>query len=233
MNRAYGTRFRCRAAVVALLAVLVVGCGNSMTGGAMPTSIPSPDATPTAQPTTSPTTTATANPSDPWAALLARPLHLPTVAPGAPCPATAGQAISASGYTLIYGAGPAYIAVGDVSGVVRYSATSPLDSGSPWGLTEIRWEVQPPFTGALLIRGGKLDDSQALGFNGGAEYTPSNPTGTEPIAAALRLAVTQPGNNQWYRAASYMRLQGPGCYGLQFDGASFSNVVVFQATASP
>ncbi len=188
--------------------------------------------TTTTGPATSPTAAPTSNPADPWAALAARPLQLPTVAPGAACPVTAGQAVSGSGTPIIYGQGPAYIAVGVTNGTLHYDPTPALDSGSPWGLTQIHWEVAPPFAGPLLIRGKQLGGTQAMGFNGGEEFTASNASDTEPVVSALRLSVSQPGGNQWYRATSYVRVKAAGCYAIQFDGAAFSNVVVFQATST-
>ncbi len=227
-------RHWCRRVGVAAIALLLAACGGTTAGA---TSVPIIGDTPgpataTPGPATNPTATATSTPNDPWAALAARPLQLPTVAAGATCPVTQGQMVSGAGGSPVYGKGPAYILVGVMNGTLHYDAAPALDSGSPWGLTQIRLVVGPTFTGPLLMRGGQLDGAQPLGFNGGEEFTPSNASGTEPVVSALRLSVTQPGSNQWYRATSYLRVRAPGCYAVQFDGASFSNVVVFQATSA-
>lgn len=224
----------CRHVGVAAIALLLAACGGTTAGT---TGVPiigdTPDpATATVGAIPSPTAAATSNANDPWSALAARPLQLPTVAAGASCPVTPGQTVSGAGGSPIYGKGPAYIMVGITNGLLRYDTAPALDSGSPWGLAQIRWEVGPTFTGPLLIRGSQLDGTHPFGFNGGAEFTPSNASGTEPVESALRLSVTQPGSNQWYRATGYARIRAPGCYAVQFDGASFSNVVVFQAISA-
>ena len=199
---------------VMIAGLLLAACGST-TANAVPTFTTGPTASPI--------------PPSPWAQLEARPLSLPTVAPGAACPVTQGQAISGSGYAFLYGKGPAYVAVGETNGTLQYDPAPALDSGSSWGLAQIRWEVGPTFTGPLLIRGRQIDGSQSIGFNGGEGFTPTNPSGTEPIANELRFLIVQPSGNQWYRAVSFVRLKSPGCYAYQFDGASFSEVIIFVA----
>ena len=203
--------------------LLLIGCSGS-------TAIKSPTPTPTIS-VDATSTPGSTDSGSPWAQLESKPLHLPSVAGGASCPVTPGQAVTGSGTSVAYGAGPAYVTVGESNGVLHYDPSPSLDNGSPWGLSQIHWAVAPAYSGPLLIRGSQIDGAHTVGFNGGEGFSASNPTGTEPVQNELRLQVTQPGGNQWYLAVSYVRVQAPGCYAYQFDGTSFSEVVVFQAVA--
>jgi hypothetical protein len=75
------------------------------------------------------TATATANE---WALLESRPLNLPTMAPGAPCPRMAARQVTPSlGPAL--GSGPAY-AISSPSSVVMFASPKQFGGGvSAWG----------------------------------------------------------------------------------------------------
>lgn len=159
-----------------------------------------------------------------WKALQ-RPLHLPTLRPGARCPASklAPQVTgTAYGVEPAVGPGPVYPIIAP-SGVTAYFRSN---GWRVWAGQKVLWFVVPDYTGPVLIRGRRLGGAQLMRFDDGA--TPS---------AQIRLApgdsVTWTGQVPGSRGRpSYVRVRVPGCYGVQIDGMNFSNVVVFNVTTS-
>jgi hypothetical protein len=153
---------------------------------------------------------------DPWAALH-RPLRIPRIAPGAPCPVAPTRAAPSlnrgfGGYVL--GRGPAYAGAFAEDGIVHYSSST-VEAGG-WRGFKVLWIVRPGFRGRLLIRGRQLDGPTQVRFRQGREMRISR-WGT---------AMTAPGwglepSTEWVRRA--------GCYAFQLDGARFSEVLVFRA----
>lgn len=110
---------------------------------------------------------------DPWAPLY-RPLHLPTLAPEAPCPVSKIARLNFAKYgagTGI-GPGPAY-PVGGITqpgSVVRFRYPPDpysLFAGSEWSGQKVPWFAAPSYRGRVLIRGGRLDSPDTLRFNTG------------------------------------------------------------------
>jgi hypothetical protein len=158
--------------------------------------------------------------ADEWAALRQRPLRLPAVEPGGPCPTAPGGRQVASEFGLALGDGPLYPAGFDERGVYDY--TGAIQEGG-WYLLKVLWIGDPSYKGAALVRGRQVDGPGELRFNEGA-----NPS------SELRLH-TDAGNptaSGWNNWPSYTRLRGPGCYAYQVDGLGFSDVVVFRAITS-
>ncbi len=89
--------------------------------------------------------------------------------------------------------------------------------GSAWQGARVTWTASGN-QGATLIRGHQLGGSQAVGFGEG--HTPY-----DELQLDGRANGAPPG--QW---PSFTRLRGPGCYGYQIDGTSFSEVIVFRAS---
>ena len=155
----------------------------------------------------------------PWARLH-RPLHLPTVAPGATCPVSQIGRINFAKYGVGkgIGPGPAYpIGFAQPGSVLQF--TYPPDpasgfAGSLWSGVKVLWFVAPRYRGPVLIRGGGLDHPGRLRFNRGK---------VPPLEMRI-----QKGNGPRDRP-SYTRLRAPGCYAYQIDGTTFSRVIVFQA----
>jgi hypothetical protein len=98
-----------------------------------------------------------------------------------------------------------------------------LFSGSDWGGQALKWDGAPSYHGPVLIRGRKLTGHDDLGFGAGevplAEMD-LPPGGGDPNAGGWRF---------W---SGYARLRSPGCYGLQVDGTTFSEVIIFRACPS-
>ncbi len=161
-----------------------------------------------------------------WASLERRPLHLPALAPGAACPLVPTRQISPQ-YGPALGDGPVYaLGFGTDSSLPAVDAAHFGTGASKWGGMKVVWVMAPGNNGAVIARGRQIDGSHALRFNGGLDQ--QNYQGDWTVATLLpelRLV--------WLDQAgawdSYVRLQAPGCYAMQVDGLSFSEILVFQA----
>ena len=173
---------------------------------------------------------ATAQPlgaSDPWAKLR-RPLHLPRVAAGAPCPVSSvDERIDWSRAKFPgspgIGRGPVYPGLGSTNGVL--TVTPDTQYGGPWAGQKVFWYVLPRYRGRALVRGRRLDGAQRLGFNGGK--TPARELRIDR-AETVGWEGQPPGSRG---IPSGVRVRASGCYGVQIDGTSFSRVVVFSVEA--
>ena len=168
--------------------------------------------------------------SDPWASLH-RPLHLPTLAPGALCPVSSVAPLNFDKYGVArgIGPGPAYpIGLAQPGSLLGFVYPPPSEfAGSKWSGGKVLWFVSPSYRGRVLIRGGRLDAPGALRFNHGLlppteMRIPIGARGGYPAGIALV--------GQRYRPSN-TRLRAAGCYAYQIDGTSFSRVIVFRAVA--
>jgi hypothetical protein len=156
-----------------------------------------------------------------WTTLEQRPLQIPHLAPGAPCPAAKPHVVSPS-FGLGLGDGPAYPVHGAVDGVLHYTLPQNANSeywGTIWGGTKVLWAVDTPhYPDVVLVRGRQLDGPNEVRFDHG----PMPPT-------ELRI-LPYPGTREgWTGQPSFTRVRAPGCYGYQIDGTTFSRVVIFAA----
>jgi len=198
-------------------ALLVAGC---MTGPPVPSRVPG-----------HPTATTEA---EAWRSLQQRPLHLPTLAPGTPCPTSQGHQVHPA-FGPVLGDGPVYAGFFGgshsdyVHGVVGYAdAQSFGDGTSDWGGVKVLWVIKPPYRGPVLIRGGQLDGSSPMRFNGGLDEPSDDPLA---LLSELRLTGAIDYDKPWPGWTTYTRLQAPGCYAYQVDGLTFSYPIIFKAIA--
>lgn len=158
--------------------------------------------------------------SDPWAKLR-RPLQIPRIAPGSPCP-VAPLTRPARGYGFTLGRGPAYpIGLGR-AGTLRFTypvQRSQLWYPSDWSGNKVLWSVAPRYRGPLLIRGRQLDGPNLVRFDNGSLPPADLRLRADAVASA----------NGFRNRPSYTRLRAPGCYAWQVDGTTFSRVIVFRA----
>jgi hypothetical protein len=161
-----------------------------------------------------------------WRALH-RALHLPTLAAGDRCPASkpapeiAGKKYGVDG---AIGPGPVYPILGR-PGLLAFFRPDEWGRG-PWAGQKVLWFVRPDYKGPVLIRGRRLDGTQWMRFDGGA-------TPRSEIRLARGETVTWTGQAPGSRGRpSYVRVRAPGCYGVQVDGTTFSEVVVFPVDIS-
>jgi hypothetical protein len=84
-----------------------------------------------------------------------------------------------------------------------------------WG-TKVLWTI-PRYYGAVLIRGGQLDGTNAMGFDVGPQWTDSVLPGLRFVGPEIGL----------HPAATFVR--APGCYAYQVDTLRSSYLIVFEA----
>ena len=160
-----------------------------------------------------------------------RPLRLPTLRAGSPCPVSIGSRnvvphaahIFGSG-GVWFGDGPVYVSFawkGDTVPAARFSVSPiPIVDGTRRAKTP--WVTEPSFSGPILVRGRLLSaGARPLRFN--------NPRGTN-YALDMQAPHDRPSGADWSFEASAMFIPGPGCYGLQIDTPRKSEHVIFEAT---
>jgi DNA-binding CsgD family transcriptional regulator len=142
--------------------------------------------------------------------LNARPLDLPSLEPGAPCPVDQPLAVF-PGAASTAGVGPAYV-TGLVGGFSR-------ESGGIVAKTLLIPEQtarQP-----ILVRGRQMDGPGQVAFDDLAPRTTS----------LLVSDFNTTSGSLWFRVVGTV-VSGEGCYALQLDSARYSEVIVFQVTLS-
>src|SRR5260370_27695161 len=117
-------------------------------------------ATATSQPT--PIVTA-----DPLTVLRHRPLHLPQVALGAPCPRAVGRQVVPT-YGIAIGDGPAYAVGLGTEGVLMYGGPHNFGGGE-YGGDKVLWIVSSAYRDLVLIRGQQVDGSLDVRFDTGGD----------------------------------------------------------------
>ncbi len=160
--------------------------------------------------------------------VLRRPLRLPVVAPGAPCPVSRPDRHAAPvrfpGGPGI-GPGPVYPGLGSTSGLLNVVPDTQF--GSPWQGQKVFWYIAPSYRGRVLIRGKRLDGPGWLGFNG--TRVPKDELRIEPYTT-----VSWSGQPRYSRGIpTAVRALTSGCYAAQLDGRTFSRVVVFTIELAP
>jgi hypothetical protein len=166
-----------------------------------------------------PATTPTPSPSPPqidWSPLIAKPLNLQQLSSGAPCPVspqvelvvtTNGPKTGGPGFG--FGQGPVY-----VGGQTSWYA----------GTQGILFLTDPKYTGPVLVRSMRLDGTGALTLSGQGATTLAN--------GAIGLAETS-SPPYWGLWLGMVKPSAPGCYGIQFDGTSFSSSAVIAVSQGP
>ncbi len=187
--------------VLAALTVLLAGCGQ-------PVYAPS-------QPPVSFSPAIVAGSSEVTPTLLARPLKLPTVQPGATCPVTPVAKV-ASDITDPRGHGPFYLG-------------GPMPRGAyPWNKTVYVVEG-PSVPGPILFRGGRVDGSGRLQFTGRPATTSEQgvllASGGGVSDYFYDQALHPPGGDAFYVYPS-----SQGCYAIQVDAPTFEDVIVLAAS---
>ena len=159
--------------------------------------------------------TASSSRSDVWHRLR-RPLHIPHIRPGAPCPSSSADHsfdFLAHGVSQGYRPGPAYPIFPGAPQTASLEFDYPSPYGGRWSGQKVLWFLRPGFGERVLVRGRQLDGPYRVRFG---ELPP-------PFLPADELRLTVGGS------PSTTRLRTGGCYGYQIDGPSYSRVIVFQA----
>jgi hypothetical protein len=154
---------------------------------------------------------------------LRRPLHMPRLAPGAPCPVSIATRPSSPDYSVpTLGRGPAYPLYTWRAGTLSFFyPVRPSQEWYPsaWSGEKVLRIVAPRYRGPVLIRGRQLDGPNLVRFDDGS--LPS---------AELQIPAGGVTSSVGFRnRASSTRLRAAGCYAWQVDGTTFSRVIVFRA----
>ena len=165
-------------------------------------------------PATTPTPSPTPSPVD-WTPLLAKPLTLKDLSPGAACPVSPQVTLKTKappgnkgGINYGYGNGPVYL-----SGQIDWY------SGSQGAIVE----TDPAYSGPVLVRVKRLDGSGSIAFTGEGDRLQGG-------ALGIRQTSSPPYWGEWSGA---MDPSSPGCYGIQFDGTTFSDYAVIEVKQGP
>lgn len=167
-----------------------------------------------------------------WPSLWQRPVRLPSVAIGQPCPATPGRSFT-EGYGPGLGSGPVFLLLsGPSDGTLLAQALRGIGGRTiGWSSQQVRWVVHPLYHGPVLVRGARIDSAGALQFNGGLDQ-PMDPSQliVAPGLTHLRLVGDSSYGAPWIAWNTYLRVREAGCYAVQVDGLSFSEMIVFRVT---
>jgi len=166
--------------------------------------------------------------SDTWRELR-RPLQLPELAPGEPCPVSSlgegvdWEAVNAFGYGA--GPGPVYPGIGGTE-PPSHIVVRPIPNEAPWQGTKVFWYVKPSYRGPVLIRGARIDGPGLVRF--------ANHGGNDRHPRDLRIMrdeeVSWDGQPPGSRGVpSGVLVRSSGCFAAQMDGTRFSRTVVFTA----
>ena len=163
---------------------------------------------------------------------LYRPSQLPTISAGTPCPISASHTFPAGqGFSNPYtgvGDGP-LVLTGDGKLGVNFDPPaneSYFSDGRPG--TKVIWRISDSYNGPVLVRGARLDGTGTVNFDRylGAVDNGSAPGTPFPTLGYITSAGTGPTSYP-----SGLAVQSPGCYGIQVDGTSFSEVITFSVTS--
>lgn len=163
-----------------------------------------------------------------WRALR-RPLAVPAISPGAPCPTSTMDSrdlasIAAWGDGVpAWGSGPAYPLLSNIDGrpVLFFVYPPPPAYGTEWGVAKFPWFTARNYRGRVLVRGRQLDGPNEIQFvDGRPRFSGQNIANPVPD---LRLQDDPAGH------PSLTRLRAPGCYAYQIDGWRLSRLIVFEA----
>lgn len=149
---------------------------------------------------------------------LDRPLHLPRIQPGQPCPTTHGHKVDfrAFGGFSLGTAGPVHPIIAAPLIPLRHGVAV-ADRADNWYSVKTLWYALKKYQGPLLIRGARLDGPGSVTFGGAHTLGFLADGGT---AAGKRGSV---GMRSW-PGGTWVR--EPGCYGFQIGGSGFSDVLV-------
>jgi hypothetical protein len=156
-----------------------------------------------------------------------RPLHLPVVASGAPCPTPTSHTVS-SRTAPVLGTGPVFFTAGAYNPTDRTTMTAPypapaasLAAGTGWAVAKTTLVMKKIFSQPLVVRGNRIDGAGQLGFSGPIGRRPFTAIQFPATASAIDFGTYKAhGLNVWATSS--------GCYALQLDGKTFSRVVVFR-----
>jgi hypothetical protein len=150
--------------------------------------------------------------------------HFPRLPPGATCPRTPGGHATHHEEIITLGHGPAYpifgfaVAPPAAGGVVDYQreGNGRRHAGGLWG-DKVLFAVSPSYTGTFTVEGTQIDGTGQIDWL------------IENGRLVRKLELPEGFGWHWYPTEALLR--GAGCYALRIDGASFSDLIVFEAVS--
>lgn len=160
------------------------------------------------------------SPQSPLPAALQRPLRVPVLKNGQPCPISPASEIApdAIGGTSL-GPGPVRL-LG--SRTIDFYAMGPTLPGwySP-GSVDVTWSSDPSYQGPWIVRGTRVGGSGFVIF-------PGDPADTVAQIVPPIGLINDGGGYRWIVGPD-MYVREPGCYAVQVDGLTFSYDIFFNA----
>lgn len=162
-----------------------------------------------------------------------RPLKLPTVRSGAPCPTTTGRRDVVPHEPYIFGSELPWFGSGPVFVALAWQDPRSGENQAVFSLEHVPgvehvfvaktpWVSNPSYSGPIVIRGHSLiEEDKVLEFD-------ASGAGRRPSLHLMAPNTSKAG--VWSFWPSSMWVPGPGCYGVQLDTSAGTDLVVFQAT---
>jgi hypothetical protein len=171
-----------------------------------------------------------------WFELRERPLHLPTLRPGASCPATPVTKMHIQLQTVT-GIGDATIFVSssnmDKDGVLHPQQGDFTHLASVYRGVLATWYIRLSEVEPVLIRGEQLDGPGIVRFDGGIEQPKFTDNLLNGRTLPELLIASNPSHNapvtSW---TTITRIADSGCYAYQIDTPARSMVLVFRAVVA-
>jgi hypothetical protein len=154
--------------------------------------------------------------------LLSRPLHLPSLQPGQPCPTSSGYTVNNSYFAgKALGDGPVRVLLDDTGDVLRGRVDITAGSKQSWHALQTLWFAKPGYRGPFVIRAANL------GAGGPIEVQPGSSgltPGSGPLAVAAGPTINTGDGYRTVPGSTWVT--SPGCYGWQIDGRGFSETII-------
>lgn len=172
-----------------------------------------------------------------WFALRSRPLKIPRLAQGLPCPVTPLTQLRLQLGTVM-GIGNSAVFVTtqnmDADGVQRPVRSRFFHLADTYRGEVVTWYVRFPDVEPVLIRGAQLDGNDILLFDGGIGQSnfDRNLLGGRTMPQLLISSTPEHGTPvaSW---TSVTRIRSSGCYAYQVDTPTKTIVLVFKAVVEP
>ena len=154
--------------------------------------------------------------------LRTRQMELPRLGPSAACPGSSGTSLALpNAVGTGVGQAPIWAIIPQAGDLVHGIVTLGKSNVSGWLGMKTHWTVSPSYQGWIIIRAEQLDGSGPVALLGDATIGALViPPGAGPDDAG-----------GWRERPSGTYVKGPGCYGFQVDGGSFTEKIVVEAMA--